>query len=496
MAKCGQLIGHRASQAARASLGAYPVQFERARAFIEHLDGAGASAAPATFLGPWVVEASGVDVGGFIGPPGEPDGGLTDRRGRPVEPSVLGLDARGPLPPSGRRTADRKAFAVPVADDWRLIVGTRGGVVDDGLEALCLVIASLTAPCLEAARGLSMRARRRAAREERRLHAVRHRLPPGTVAESPLYRRALARIARLAEHGDSALLIGETGVGKEILARAYHALGPRSAGPFVAVNCGALPEALAESLLFGHVRGAFTGASGAREGLLAASRGGVVFLDEIGELPRPLQAKLLRALDGWVRPVGDAGAERPIDLAVVAATHRDPDDPDLLRPDLRQRLGSRIAVAPLRERPSDAVALARRWVRALGAQRGFDACRLAPDAVELVRGWRLGGNARELRRRVMEAFAFELEATDEWVRAEHLSCLDGHDPGRPASLADQIAAFEARRVAALLRASPHVAAAARRAGDHDQTFRKRIARLERDGFLEPDGDGWRPTDGR
>ncbi len=494
MGRSRPLTGEDAWHAARAQLGAHQVQLERSRAFIEHLDGAIASSAPAAFLGPWAVDASGVDAGGFIGPAGDPDGGLADRAGQTVDPGALGdaalLDPATVLPSQGAKSTDARTIAVPAGDGWRLVLHTQG-VIDDGLEALAVVMASLSAPCFEAASHLPRAVRRRAARDERLLHRLRDRLPPDIVAESPAYRSALARAARLARHDLPALLVGETGVGKELLARAYHALGPRRDGPFVAVNCAALPEALAESLLFGHVRGAFTGAARGHDGHLEAARDGVLFLDEVGELPRPLQAKLLRALDGWTRPVGASGPERPMDTGIIAATHRDPDDPGVLRRDLRQRLGTRVDVAPLRDRPADVIALARAWVREHGSRAGFDARQLTPDAVDIICALPLGGNARELRRLVAEAFAFELTPDDECLCADHLPQWVRPTAERVASLAAQLSAFEARTVVKLLRSADSVAAAARVAGDRDQTFRKRINRLERDGFLEPSGDLWR-----
>ncbi len=490
------LTGDAAWRSARARLGAHRVQLERARAFIEHLDGAVGSAAPAAFLGPWAVEASGAAAGGFVGPAGAPDGGVFERGGGWVEPEAIGYARGRAAPPEGRLSVDGRTFAVSAGAGWALVLRDRPGAFAEGVRALAVVMAALSAPCVEAAERMPSAVRRRTARDERLLHGLRDALPPGTVAESPAYRGALARVVRLARLELPALLVGETGVGKEILARAYHALGPRRGGPFVAVNCAALPEGLAESLLFGHAPGAFTGATaGGHDGYLEAARDGVLFLDEIGELPRPLQAKLLRALDGWTRRVGDAGPERSIRPAVIAATHREPDDPAVLRADLRQRLGTRIGVAPLRARPADVIALARGWVRAYGCRMGFDTRRLTPDAVDVICAMPLRGNARELRRLVAEAFAFELSPDDECLRAAHLPRRVTSTAAGVASLADRLSAFEARTVVDLLGRAESVAAAARVAGDRDQTFRKRIARLTRDGYLEAAGGSWRVAGG-
>ena len=143
--------------------------------------------------------------------------------------------------------------------------------------------------------------------------------------ESPPMQRLFENIARLSQTDISVLILGESGSGKELVARTLHEQGPRSQGPFVPVNCAAVPEALAESEFFGHAKGAFTDAQVARRGLFEQANGGTIFLDEVGEIPLALQPKLLRALEGGcVRPVG-SNEERPLDVRLVCATNRDLD---------------------------------------------------------------------------------------------------------------------------------------------------------------------------
>src|SRR5690349_14226480 len=173
---------------------------------------------------------------------------------------------------------------------------------------------------------------RKAEERERLRHTVAHlraQLDTGgpaaraVVAESGAMRAALDLVARVAEHKSTVLITGESGTGKEVIARAIHRAGPRVAAPFVAINCAAIPENLLESELFGHARGSFTGATADKPGLFEQASGGTLLLDEIGELPLGLQAKLLRALqEGEIRRVGDQ-RNRKIDVRVLAATARD-----------------------------------------------------------------------------------------------------------------------------------------------------------------------------
>src|SRR2546428_1336847 len=230
----------------------------------------------------------------------------------------------------------------------------------------------------------------------------------GVVAESAAMRAALDLVARVADHKSTVLITGESGTGKEVVARAIHRAGPRAAGPFVAINCAAIPESLLESELFGHARGAFTGASADAMGLFEAADGGTLLLDEIGELPLGLQAKLLRVLqDGEIRRVGDQRTRR-VDVRVLAATARDLDADAAagrFREDLYYRLNVvTIHLPPLRERPGDVAPLARHFAARLARRLGRPLA-LSAGAVGWLEGQPWRGNVRELEHTIERAAA-------------------------------------------------------------------------------------------
>ncbi len=221
------------------------------------------------------------------------------------------------------------------------------------------------------------------------------------VVASPAMREVLETVRVAAGSRLSVLLLGETGVGKEVLARRVHELSSRAAGPLVRVNCAAFVESLLEAELFGYERGAFTGATQAKPGLLEAASGGSLFLDEIGELALATQAKLLRVLEsGEVTRVG-ALKPRPVDVRFIAATHRDLRvlvAEGRFREDLFFRLdGVSIRIPPLRERVEEIVPLAESFVAAFASAEGRPAPVLSPEATERLcaHGW--SGNVRELR---------------------------------------------------------------------------------------------------
>jgi DNA-binding NtrC family response regulator len=205
------------------------------------------------------------------------------------------------------------------------------------------------------------------------------------------------------------LVTGETGTGKELVARAVHRHGPRSDRPFVPVNCGAIPEGLLESELFGHLRGSFTGAVADKRGLFEEARGGTIFLDEIGEMSPALQVRLLRTLElGEVRPVGSARTLN-VDVRVIAATHRDLERAareGTFRQDLFYRLHVfSIRVPPLRERREDVPLLAAHFLAAF-ASRGRGAAALTPAALAALAAHDWPGNVRELEN-TLERLAVE-----------------------------------------------------------------------------------------
>ena len=248
----------------------------------------------------------------------------------------------------------------------------------------------------------------RAVRHGRVSHVIRQL--PWTVAEddgrteivgtSPPMRKLRDLVGQVADSQAAVLVSGESGTGKELVARALHRRGRRAAGPFVAVNCAAVPEALLESELFGHVRGAFTDARADRVGLFARASGGTLFLDEIADLPLALQPKLLRALqERAVRPVG-GDVEQPCDVRVVAATNHDLEAAvaaGRFREDLYFRINViRIDVPPLRARGDDILLLAQHFLRRSAAQAGKPVRGLSPAAAERLIAYAWPGNVREL----------------------------------------------------------------------------------------------------
>ena len=219
------------------------------------------------------------------------------------------------------------------------------------------------------------------------------------IGKSPAMDRLRDLIKRVANATTSVLITGESGTGKEMVARALHFQSPRAEEAFVVLNCGAIPENLIESELFGHIKGAFTGAIAAKEGLFRAANGGTLFLDEVGELPPPLQVKLLRVLqDRKVRPVGGS-TEVEVDVRVVAATNRDVEsevEAGTFREDLFYRLNViRIEAPPLRERPEDIPVLAEYFLEKHMALQGRR-LEFSPEAMRWLAQQSYAGNVREL----------------------------------------------------------------------------------------------------
>jgi two-component system response regulator AtoC len=245
---------------------------------------------------------------------------------------------------------------------------------------------------------------------------------PEIVAESEAMRAALDVVAKVAPHRTTVLLTGPSGTGKEVLARELHRQSPRAAAPFVAVNCAAIPELLLESELFGHVRGAFTGAVGDHPGLFEQASGGTLLLDEIGDLPTALQAKLLRVLqDGEIRRVGDTVARR-VDTRVVAATARDLEE-DVRAARFREDLFYRINVVslrlpPLAERAEDLPPLIRRLLSRHAQRLGRAEPAIAPEAVRALLEYQWPGNVRELENALERALV--LAAGGAVIRLEDL----------------------------------------------------------------------------
>jgi DNA-binding NtrC family response regulator len=223
----------------------------------------------------------------------------------------------------------------------------------------------------------------------------------GLLGTSQAMRDVYAIIERVADNDAPILITGESGTGKELVAREIHSRGRQSRGPFVALNCAAMPEALLESELFGHVRGAFTDARSPREGLLVAASGGTLLLDEIGDMPIGLQPKLLRALqERVVRPLG-ASEEVPFNGRVIAATNRDLEgaiEAGRFREDLYYRINViHMELPPLRARGGDALALARNFLGEAAVRNGKPVPSMTPAAAERLLAYDWPGNVRELR---------------------------------------------------------------------------------------------------
>ena len=242
----------------------------------------------------------------------------------------------------------------------------------------------------------------------RQLAGMRHRESPETllVGNSTAMRRMRAGIERLAKQSVSILIQGESGTGKELVARALHDLGPRHKHAFIPLNCGAIPESLIDSELFGHSRGAFTGATSARAGVFMEADGGTLFLDEIGDMPLAVQGRLLRVLqEGEVRALGSSGVKE-VDVRVIAATHvnlQTAVEQGKFRQDLFYRLNVVVlTVPPLRDRLDDLPLLAAHFLRKHG---GANPPSLSPDALDAMSDYPWPGNIRELENALMHAIA-------------------------------------------------------------------------------------------
>jgi DNA-binding NtrC family response regulator len=307
------------------------------------------------------------------------------------------------------------------------------------------------------------------------VHPGAPRPAPARAAGPVIASEAMTRVYRMvdlvAPSRIGVLIVGETGVGKELLAEALHRRSPRSGGPFVAVNCAALPESLLESEMFGFDRGAFTGATSAKPGLLEATSGGTVFLDEVGEMPLATQAKLLRAIEsGEIMRLGSL-KPRPIDVRFLAATNRplaELVDRGAFRRDLYYRLdGITLRLPPLRERREEIAPLARSIAAAFSAQHGAAPPAIAADALALLGRYDFPGNVRELKNAIERACLLcgfgtigpahlRLEGDGPSAAPSAPSAAGGAQPAGPASvppgsgLRGEIEAIERERILAAL----------------------------------------------
>lgn len=231
------------------------------------------------------------------------------------------------------------------------------------------------------------------------------------IGGSPAMEKLKQTIRTVASTQSTVLIYGESGTGKELVARAVHVCSPRAAEPFVSINCGAFPETLLESELFGYVKGAFTGANQNKRGLFEVADGGTIFLDEIGEMNLTMQVKLLRVLqERCVRPVGGTN-EIPIDVRVIAATNRELErqvSENTFREDLYYRLNViPVTVPPLRDRREDIPLLVNHFVRKYATAAGRNIQRLAPSSVPALAEYHWPGNVRQLENTIERAIALE-----------------------------------------------------------------------------------------
>ena len=335
-----------------------------------------------------------------------------------AERTILLLAAGGAetaLVDAARRSAAQGlTFAAIAADaDYRLAANVlRAGA--DQIFVLPRDVDLLRSWLRERSDAVQARSRQRAFKEEQ---VSKFRFE-GIFGTSAALVQALERAARVIPHGSvTVLLTGETGTGKELFARAIHYNGPRGQGPFVDINCAALPEQLLESELFGHEKGAFTGATVAKPGLFEVANGGSIFLDEIGHLALPLQGKLLRAIqERTIRPLGGTRAV-PIDVRIIAATHVDlasAVERREFREDLYYRLNVLpINLPPLRDRRDDIVPLARHFLAQFADEYRLDAPALTPAAARSLRERDWPGNIRELRNAIERAVLLGNGALDE-----------------------------------------------------------------------------------
>jgi len=311
----------------------------------------------------------------------------------------------------------------------------------------------------------------------------------GIVGDSLAMRRVLELVPRAARSDVSVLVTGETGTGKELVARALHAASPVRSGPFVPVNCAAIPEALIESELFGHTRGAFTDAKTTRKGLFVEANGGTLFLDEVGELPLTLQPKLLRALqEQRVRPVG-ADSEVEVSCRVVSATNRElraAADAGRFRADLFYRLAViRVELPPLRTRAGDVLLLAQRFIDRATNRTGRGVLGMTTPVARTLLAYAWPGNVRELENCIERAVALTehdrlvlADLPDEVRRTPRVvDEIDDDDPARLPTIAE----LEQRHIGRVLDAvDGNKSIAARILGVDRRTLYRKLERYDAD----------------
>ena len=288
----------------------------------------------------------------------------------------------------------------------------------------------------------------------------------GIITASPEMLKTVRTVERVASADVSVMLLGASGTGKELLARGLHETSGRRDGAFVAINCAAIPENLLESELFGHEKGAFTGAVKTTEGKIEQAHGGTLFLDEIGDVPLSLQVKLLRFLQE--RTIERVGGRKgiPVDTRVVTATHRDVDAMvanGAFREDLYYRIAEIVVTIPsLAERPGDASLLGRAFVKRFASSMRSDVTGLSPDAMVALDAWSWPGNVRELENRVKRAV---IMADGKLVTAADLDLAEGDAADDPINLKSMREAADRKAIArAVARTDGNISGAAKLLG--------------------------------
>jgi two-component system, NtrC family, response regulator AtoC len=403
-------------------------------------------------------------------------------------PDLVLLDLM--LPPT-QRPEDGLALLEQVlgrAPRTKVVVLTGVGGQDTALEAVRRGAADLLRKpvdpdvLLVVLQRAAARAALEAALVDAREQAVQSRPTAAMLGESAPFRAAVELADKVAPTDLPVLVLGENGTGKELLARRLHRVSRRYASPFVAINCGALPQGLLESTLFGHEKGAYTGADRARKGLFTEADGGTLFLDEVGEMEPPTQVRLLRALEsGEILPVG---AARPhnVDVRILSATNRDLDAlvaAGTFRDDLYWRLkGVEVVLPPLRDRGADILLLAQHFLREAAALVGDRNPRtLRPDAERALLSHRWAGNLRELRHTMQRAAV--LAGPDGAIGPADLGLQGGGRNLDGDTLAERVGALERREiVAALAVEGGNRSRAAKRLGLSRQGLLNKLARYE------------------
>ncbi len=329
------------------------------------------------------------------------------------EPQVVTLDMG--LPPDPGGTSEGLATLeqiLAIAPHTKVVVVTgnddrEAAVKAIGMGAYDFYLKPIDAEILGLIVNRAFRVRELELENERLANSGGHSPLDGLIASSPQMLKLCRTVEKVAPTDVTTLLLGESGTGKEVIARALHGLSDRSDGPFVAINCAAIPENLLESELFGYEKGAFTGAARQTLGKIECANGGTLFLDEIGDLPMALQAKLLRFLQERVIERLGGRKEIPVDVRVVCATHRNLRDmiqAETFREDLYYRLSEiTIEIPPLREREGDAVLLAKAFLSKFSEEHKRKIKGFHPDALLAIEQYHWPGNVREMENRVKRA---------------------------------------------------------------------------------------------